>query len=715
MNKNIFFRRLALILAIGTLVKSPAPAQPKPAPQLLDLYSIGFPAWDYQPAAWNINVLKIFDNKLYLGYGDATINTGPTDVIYYDLESKKFVKEFTVDDEGIYQYQVIDGKLVIPGVDATEEWDFGNIYVLDKSGWVKHRSITKGIHVFDAVSYKNKWYVGTGNYSEFTKEETFAFGAILGSADSCKTWKYEYITPCDKNGVYRISALISYKDKLYAFPYAYVGYSLEEVPAEYRQYLGKPYVEDGKEYYLVSIDNAFGNTDAVCYNGSLWQPADLVPDPQAYHTRPVVFRDKLILSVISGKYISSVSDYIEQKGKLPDNVKTSLYVFDGLKTEKLTFAYELIRDILPKQDKLYILYFNKGQNLIAETTDLKTWKYYLLPASVKKPLSIETDGNVFYVGAADGNVFRAALNAQVTSGTAAGRLPVKFYGAAETAKEAQRYWAAVTGWKTLGRAAKYSCEIKTDNAIEIKTDNLSGLIVYLPLDLVDKSKLLTLEIDGQQIFKDKSSGFSSFDLSLKNGKWRAAKGNKTPGSFKTKDIVVGRAGSDLSRKGDDPETGNWQADVIKWAGKTDIALVTRGSVRKDIRKGDITAADVYNQNYRNTICIFKAKGADIRRMLEYNIKQPARGDKIQVSGFDFAYNAAKDPQKNVITALRLAPDKEYSVATSNYIVQEAKNIVGDEIKAEDTYQSVIEATIKWLQENKKIGAISPRIKINKLD
>ncbi|MDP2807459.1 MAG: 5'-nucleotidase, partial [bacterium] len=398
-----------------------------------------------------------------------------------------------------------------------------------------------------------------------------------------------------------------------------------------------------------------------------------------------------------------------------DNVKTSLFVYDGLKTEKLDFEYDLIRDILPKQDKLCILYFNKGQNLIAETSDLKTWKYYLLPASVKKPLSIETDGNVFYVGAADGNIFRADLNAPVTSGTAAGRMPVKFYGAAETAKEAQRYWAAVTGWNTLGRAAKYSCEIKADNVIEIKTDDLSGLIVYLPFDLVDKSKLLTLEIDGQQVFKGKSSGFSSFDLSLKNGKWRAVKGNKKPGSFEPKDIVVGRAGSDLSRKGDDPETGNWQADVIKWAGKTDISLVTRGSVRKDIRKGDITAADVFNQNYRNTICIFKAKGADIKRMLEYNIKQPGRGNKIQVAGFEFGYNSSKDPQKNTITAFQLIPDKEYSSAISSYIVQEAKNILGEEIKAEDTHQSVIEATIKWLQENKKIGTVSPRIKINKID
>jgi|GEM_PF-848525 hypothetical protein len=715
MNKIIIFPKLVFVLVLCTLLESSVPAQPKPTPKPLDLYSIGFPAWDYQPEAWNINVLKIFDNKLYLGYGDATVNTGPTDVIYYDLGSKKFVKEFRVDDEGIYQYQVIDGKLVIPGVDATEEWDFGNIYVLDRAGWVKHRSITKGIHVFDAVSYKNKWYVGTGNYCEFTKEETFAFGAILSSSDSCQTWKYEYITPCDKNGVYRISALIPYKDKLYAFPYAYVGYSLEEVPSEFRQYLGKPYLEDGKEYYLVSIDNAFGNTDAVCYNGNLWQPVDLVPDPQAYRTRPVIFRDKLILSVISGQYINSVSDYIEQKGKLPGNVKTSLYVYDGLKTEKLAFEYDLIRDILPKQDKLYILYFNKGQYLIAETSDLKTWENYLLPVSVKKPLSIEVEDNVFYVGAADGNIFRADPNTPAMKGKTTGMMPAKFYGAAETAKESQRYWALITGWKILGRPAKYSCEAKADNAIEIKTENVTGLDIFPPADIVDDSQPLTIDIDGQQAFKGKISGATSFMLSLKNGKWQVAKQKTSTALIRIKEIVVGYATSNLSRKGDDPETGNWQADVFKWAGKTDIAMTTRGSVRKDIKQGKITVSDIFDQNYRNTIYIFKTKGSDIKRMLNYNIKQSEKEDKIQVSGFEFTYNAAKDPKKNEITAFKLMPDKEYSIAISSYVVQEAKNILGEELKAEDTHQSVIETTIKWLQENKKIGVISPRIKINKLD
>jgi len=704
-------KKSALFLSLSIFFASVCLAQEKQAPQRLDLYSIGFPAQDQQPAAWNINVLKIFNNRLYLGYGDATVNTGPTDVIYYDLDSNKFVKEFSVDDEGIYQYQVIDGKLVIPGVDATEEWDFGNIYILEKSGWVKHRSITRGLHVFDAVSYQGKWYVGTGNYCEFTKEEGFAFGAILSSTDSCKTWKYEYITPCDKNSVYRFNALISYQDRLYAFPYAYVGYSLEDIPAEYRQYLGEPYQEDGKDYYLVSLDNAFGNTDAICYDGKMWRSADLVPDSLTYRTRPVVFKDKLILSVVSGKYIGSLSEYISKNGKLPANARTALYAFDGQKTEKLDFEYELIRDIISQQDKLYILYFNRGQNLIAETADLKTWKYHLLPESVKKPLSIETDGQIFYVGTFDGNIFKAQPIVQDKSTSYGSRFPRKFYGAAETASEALNYWAAVTGWQTLGRAAKYSCEVKPGNIIEVSTENISGLEIFIPQDLIDPKKSLTLNIDGKEVFKSSIQGYSSFTCTYQKMGWIAKKGKYTPDKFKIKDIVVGKAESELTRKGDDPSAGNWLAEVYRWAANADIGFTTRGSARKDIKKGDILVSDIYKMNYRNTVSTFKAKGSDIRRMLEYNIKQPGKGDKVQVAGMVFGYNAGKDPQKNTITEFWLDPDKIYSVAAPNYMIHEAKGILGEEVKADDSGESIIQAAIRWLQKNKKIGKITPRIKI----
>jgi hypothetical protein len=149
----------------------------------LQVVSIGFPTSEKVEESWGINDLKIFDKKLYIGSGCAVVNTGPTDIISYDLLNGTFVSEFTVDDEAIYKYQVIDGTLIVPGPDATEDWEWGNIYLKTKNGWVKKRTVTHGIHVNHLASYNNKWYVATGNYFDFGEDDLLAFGGILVSED----------------------------------------------------------------------------------------------------------------------------------------------------------------------------------------------------------------------------------------------------------------------------------------------------------------------------------------------------------------------------------------------------------------------------------------------------------------------------------------------------------------------------------------------------
>ena len=90
---------------------------------------------------------------------DYGVNTGPTDVVYYDFDKNEFVKELTVQEEAIVDYRVLDGKLVIPGVDSTESWNKGNLYVRGDGGWIKYRTVPYGVHVFDAVSWRDRWYV----------------------------------------------------------------------------------------------------------------------------------------------------------------------------------------------------------------------------------------------------------------------------------------------------------------------------------------------------------------------------------------------------------------------------------------------------------------------------------------------------------------------------------------------------------------------------
>ncbi|MDO9575281.1 MAG: 5'-nucleotidase [bacterium] len=685
-----------------------------PPMYLLKLSSIGFPTAEKQKDAWKINVLRLFNGRLYLGHGDATVNTGPTDVIYYDLQEKKFVTEFTVDEEGIYTYKIVDENLIIPGIDATESWELGNIYVLTDTGWVKHRTVTRGIHVFDVVSFDRKWYVATGSNFEFGNVSP-AFGTIQCSEDSGKSWKFAYATPCDDATVFRIVRLLPYKGNLYAFPYAYGGMAKKEIPKEYRAYLGEPYTQDEYgEYYALFVDDPLGAEDVIIYDGKQWKTVDLVQQHSVCTISPFVFKDKLIMSVLHGKYINPFIDFVLKGGELPKDAKTALYAFDGKHTKLVPFEYDFLRDAIVQDDKLFVLIVKDKQYFIAETSDLKRWKYYTLPPSLKKPKTIEYDGESFYIGMEDGNIFKSTGLRQLTDlSQIKAHEPIKFFGAAELPRDGKWYWAAITGWVNWGRLAKFSCEVKPGNIIDIATDNISAISIFVPLMEIDETKPVILDIDGQEVFRDEINGKTELICKyLEGGKCKIEKGRETAETFKYSRKIIGKSEIELTRTGDDPPIGVWKAEVFRWVAKTDVAIISRSGIRKDLKKGDIALEDIFDMNYRNSICTFSVKGKTLREMVEFNIKLP-KTERCQISGFKLTYKAYKDSEKNTVVDCSLDPEKEYLVATSDYLAKRTKKFLGQEVDYEDIGLQVTEAMIQWFEQYEKIGKIHPRIKVIK--
>ena len=92
------YSMLRIVLALALLLSGSAFGNEDSPMYYLTLSSIGFPTAEKQKDARKINELKIFEGRLYLGHGDATVNTGPTDIIYYDLATDEFITEFTIDD-----------------------------------------------------------------------------------------------------------------------------------------------------------------------------------------------------------------------------------------------------------------------------------------------------------------------------------------------------------------------------------------------------------------------------------------------------------------------------------------------------------------------------------------------------------------------------------------------------------------------------------------
>ncbi|MFH1023783.1 MAG: hypothetical protein V1809_10405 [Planctomycetota bacterium] len=139
--------------------------------------------------ARHISDLQGFDGKLYVGHGDWGDNSGPTDIWYYDLHKKEFVKQGQIQDEAADHYQIINGRLYVPGADPQEDWSLGNFYRLEDGTWVKHRTLPGAIHCFDIVGVDKTLFAIASRLIEQPQ-------CLMVSTDDGKTWKVHEI-PAD--------------------------------------------------------------------------------------------------------------------------------------------------------------------------------------------------------------------------------------------------------------------------------------------------------------------------------------------------------------------------------------------------------------------------------------------------------------------------------------------------------------------------------------
>jgi len=132
----------------------------------------------YARSVWD---MQSYEGRIYFGCGDLRINRGPVPVWSFQNKSKEiqFKEEIVVDEEEVRLIRAYGDVLLIPGSDAKESWDFGNIYLKRKGAWQKLRTIPHGLHVFDAAIFKGDIYV------YITSE---GYSAVLQSKDMALTW-----------------------------------------------------------------------------------------------------------------------------------------------------------------------------------------------------------------------------------------------------------------------------------------------------------------------------------------------------------------------------------------------------------------------------------------------------------------------------------------------------------------------------------------------
>ena len=171
-----------------------------------------------------IHDLVVYQQRLYLGYGDANENLGrvtPIEFRYFtDPDSPEAVREFATDEEQIERYRVLGDQLVVAGVDATEDAWLGNVYTRGpQRDWHKSRTLEGGVHVHDVAEYAGAIYaVGSGaTPGEWEAGDIFAH--LWVSDDGGETFAVAARHHNGGDGDARWTRLLARPEGLYVFGY----------------------------------------------------------------------------------------------------------------------------------------------------------------------------------------------------------------------------------------------------------------------------------------------------------------------------------------------------------------------------------------------------------------------------------------------------------------------------------------------------------------
>jgi hypothetical protein len=311
---------------------------------------IGNPTLDRYPVEQDARPRSVWDmhyfnGRIYIGSGDYWSNRGPVDIWTYYDGGIGFLKEFTVDEEMVSDFFEFEGKLFIPGNDATEDWSFENLYINDPHrtphpGWVKHRTLSGGLHSLDVALFKGKVY------ASITRDGTTS--QTLVSTDMGQTWE---------PFLEQYSSFLVFDDFLFVIGdtnYTYNGITLQTVAPE-----------------LLLDSWRFSGARTVKFHGGALYSCPLRWGLEA---------SRLVF--------------------LPSNQ----VVNGGVAKEIARFTNENVRDVVVRGDTCYVMTANEIQQdllykgRIYTSNDLTNWPMaseFYLPGV---PLSFEIMNNRFYVG-----------------------------------------------------------------------------------------------------------------------------------------------------------------------------------------------------------------------------------------------------------------------------------------------------------------------------
>ena len=338
--------------------------QQPPPPEALVFELVGTPADYGRPLSHQyLAELQLWHDRIYIGHGDWTTNTGPVHAIYLDLATGAFVHDdsFSFDDEAIESFVVLDDVLYAIGTDAleVEGWEFGNLYRKDwGSAWEKLRTVPRALHIF-GLGQLGDVLVASGTTDD-------AVGVIWQSWDGGYTWEtvasLDNPDPESKNPRFVRSHVLTLG-----------GYLIVTTP------WGSCYVFDGSTWSTrdCTAPTTFGVAKSVQF-GNAAVMAPYLP----FYTRGSRWRRELVF-------------------------------FDGQEHWSIDVGMT-VRDIAVDGNVLYVLVDNRGgAGTLLATADPSCrcaaafTTISAIPSTFARPRSLARAADRFFVGTADGKLIRS--------------------------------------------------------------------------------------------------------------------------------------------------------------------------------------------------------------------------------------------------------------------------------------------------------------------
>lgn len=148
--------------------------------------------------------------------------------------------------------------------------------------------------------------------------------------------------------------------------------------------------------------------------------------------------------------------------------------------------------------------------------------------------------------------------------------------------------------------------------------------------------------------------------------------------------------------------GNFVAEAMCHAGKSDLCILNSGGIRCELAPGDITWGRIYESlPYDNSVVTFTMKGHEIQKILDYIAAGMGEHDGYQIAGVQAKLNVSAGKASDIkIRGQDLDLEKEYRVSTSSFVAN--GNLGGDTmfaniISVEDSGIFMRDAAIEFLK------------------